>query len=138
MLFASKNPPKNLSKTRPGERKNRCRKRVVFQHRFFHVLGSILGGFGLPRWSQDGPKWRAKFMTVAPRSAFKSNLFSKTRFGALRPRFWSPGPRFWRPWASILEGLGLQMGSFKVAGRQKRRDLPRTCRDMAAQRESVS
>ena len=54
LRFWSKKPTKNLPKTRPEPFKNRCRNRVVFQHRFFHVLVSILGPLGPPRWSQVG------------------------------------------------------------------------------------
>ena len=52
MRFRSHNPSKNLAKTRPEPFKNRCRKRVDFQHRFFEVLASIWEGLGL----QDGAK----------------------------------------------------------------------------------
>ena len=54
MRFWSKKPTKNLSKTRPEPFKNRCRKRVVFQHRFFQVSASILEPLGPPTWSQVG------------------------------------------------------------------------------------
>ena len=33
---------------------NRCRKRIVFQHRFFRVSASILEGLGPPTWNQIG------------------------------------------------------------------------------------
>ena len=46
--FSSFGPPKTTSEPF----KNRCQKRVVFQHRFFGVLASILEPLGLPRWSQ--------------------------------------------------------------------------------------
>ena len=36
----------------PEPFQNRCRKRVVFQHRFFRVSASILEGLGPPTWSQ--------------------------------------------------------------------------------------
>ena len=52
--FWSKKPTKNLPKTRSEPFKNRCQKRVVFQHRFFRVSASILEGLGLPTWSQVG------------------------------------------------------------------------------------
>ena len=45
---------KNLSKTMSEPLKNRWQKRVVFQHRFFHVLASILASCGPPNWSQVG------------------------------------------------------------------------------------
>ena len=52
--FWSKKPTKNLPKTKSEPFKNRCKKRVVFQHRFFRVSGSILEPLGLPRWNQIG------------------------------------------------------------------------------------
>ena len=52
MDFRSKKPTKNLSKTTSEPFQNRCRKRVVFQHRFFRVSASILEGLGPPTWSQ--------------------------------------------------------------------------------------
>ena len=54
MRFWSKKPTKNLSKTRPEPFKNRCRKRIVFQHRFFQVSASILEPLGPPTWNQVG------------------------------------------------------------------------------------
>ena len=51
-LDKSKKPTKNLSKMRSEPSKNRCRKCVVFQHRFFRVSASILDPLGPPRWSQ--------------------------------------------------------------------------------------
>ena len=44
----------NPSKTRSEPFKNRCRKRVDFQHRFFEILASIWEGLGPPTWSQVG------------------------------------------------------------------------------------
>ena len=55
MPFGSEKPTKNPSKTRSEPFKNRCQKRVVFQHRFFEVLASIwepLGPPSPPRCSQ--------------------------------------------------------------------------------------
>ena len=61
--LGSEKPSKNPRKTMPEPFQNRCQKRVVFQHRFFRVWGSILEPLGLPRWSQlsvlgsqDAPK----------------------------------------------------------------------------------
>ena len=54
MDLGTKKPSKNLSKTMPGRPKNRCRNRVVFEHRFFGVSASILEPLGPPRWSQVG------------------------------------------------------------------------------------
>ena len=62
MLSRSKKPIKNPSKTRSEPFKNRCRKRIVFQHRFFRVSALILEGLGPPRWSQVGPKGPAKLL----------------------------------------------------------------------------
>ena len=52
--FFSEKPTKNPSKMRSEPFQNRCRKRVVFQHRFFRVSDSILEPLGPPRWSQVG------------------------------------------------------------------------------------
>ena len=46
--FWSKKPTKNLPKTKSEPFKNRCKKRVVFQHRFFQVSASILEPLGPP------------------------------------------------------------------------------------------
>ena len=54
MRFGRQNHAKNHSKTRPGPFKNRCRKHVDFQYRFFENLASIWEGLGPPRWSQVG------------------------------------------------------------------------------------
>ena len=53
-IFGRKKPTKNPSKTRPEPLQNRCWKCVVFQHRFFRVLASILEPLGPPTWSQVG------------------------------------------------------------------------------------
>ena len=50
--FGFEKPPKNPSKTRPEPFQNRCRKCIVFQHRFFRLWALILKGFWPPRWSQ--------------------------------------------------------------------------------------
>ena len=52
--FSFQKSSQNPSKTRSKPFKNRCRKRVDFQHRFFEVLASIWEGLGPPRWSQVG------------------------------------------------------------------------------------
>ena len=62
MLFSSQKRTKNPSKTMSEPLKNRCRKRVVFQHRFFGVSASILEGLGPPRWSQVGSQGPAKLL----------------------------------------------------------------------------
>ena len=54
MHFRSKKSTENPSKTMPEPFKNRCRKRIDFQHRFFQVLASIWEGRGLPTWSHVG------------------------------------------------------------------------------------
>ena len=54
MHFWSKKPTKNPPKTRSEAFRNRCRKRVVFQHRFFRLSDSILEPLGPPTWSQVG------------------------------------------------------------------------------------
>ena len=59
------NPPQNPCKTRSEPLKNRCRKRVVFEHRFFTVSASILEGLGPPRWSQVGHFGLQKLGTAA-------------------------------------------------------------------------
>ena len=68
MYFSFKKPTKNPSKTTAEPFKNRCPKRVVFQHRFLRVWASILEPLGPPRWSQVGLKsqfssWGAPFFT---------------------------------------------------------------------------
>ena len=52
--FGFKKPPKNPSKTKAERLENRCQKRVVFQHRFFRVLASILEPLRPSSWSQVG------------------------------------------------------------------------------------
>ena len=54
MHFRFKKPTKTLSKTRTEPFKNRCRKCVVFQHRFFQVSASIVEPLGPPTWNQVG------------------------------------------------------------------------------------
>ena len=54
--FGIQKPSKNLLKTMPGRPKNRSRKHVVFEYRFFRILASILEALGPPTWSQVGSK----------------------------------------------------------------------------------
>ena len=61
----SKKPTKNPPKTRSEPFKNRYQKCVVFQHRFFRVLASILQPLGPPRWSQVGCKWPPDLKALA-------------------------------------------------------------------------
>ena len=90
-----KKPTKNPPKMRSEPFKNRCQKRVAFQHRFFRVSASILQGLGL----QDGAKLA------------KNRKFLKR--GCTFFTFWS-----WRSWKiaswsapdSILEPPGLDFG----------------------------
>ena len=60
MHFGSKKPTKNRPKSRSEPFKNRFKKRVVFQHRFFHVLGSILEPPGLPIRRAACSAWRVR------------------------------------------------------------------------------
>ena len=99
MHFSFQNSSQNPSKTRSEHFKNRCRKRVDFQHRFFEVLASIWEGLVLSRWSQVGSKWPPGLRAQPPKSLLKLNVFKKYRLGCSRARFWSLWPR-------ILEGLG--------------------------------
>ena len=48
MHFWFKKPTQNPSKTTSEPFKNRCKKRVVFHHRFFRALASILEPLGPP------------------------------------------------------------------------------------------
>ena len=66
----------NPSKTRSEPFKNRCRKRVDFQHRFFEVLASIWEGLGPPRWSQVGHFGLKKFRRL-PIFTFLSQMSLK-------------------------------------------------------------
>ena len=103
--FSFHKSSQNPSKTRSEPFKNRCRKRVDFQHRFFEVLDSIWEGLGPPRWSQVGhfgfkklgPVLKTLGMVVIF-CCFKLNVFYKLRLGGLQAPFW-------RLQGSILEGL---------------------------------
>ena len=75
MHFGSKKPTKNRPKSRSEPFKNRFKKRCFFQHRFFHVLGSIWEGFGEPTWTQVGPFWPKKTMMGAHLSLLKIKVF---------------------------------------------------------------
>ena len=95
--FSFQKSSQNPSKTRSEPFKNRCRKRVDFQHRFFEVLASIWEGLGPPRWSQVGQK-TTKITKGFFFGCLKLNVFYKLRLGGLQAPFW-------RLQGSILEGL---------------------------------
>ena len=99
MDLGSKKPSKNLSKTMPGRPKNRSRNRIVFQHRFFRVLASILEPLGPASWSHVGSKSFPKVFPQLPWSLLKLDAFLKWCLG----RFWA---QFWKPWPLILESQG--------------------------------
>ena len=61
MHFGSKKPTKNHPKSRSEPFKNRFKKRCFFQHRFFHVLGSIWEGFGSQLGAKLGQNGKKKF-----------------------------------------------------------------------------
>ena len=66
MHFWFKKHTKNPSETMSEPSKNRCQKRIVFRHRFFWVLASILEPIiGPPSWSQVG-NFRAKNFDGCP------------------------------------------------------------------------
>ena len=52
--FSCKKSSKNPSKIKPGRLKKRCQKHVIFGHRLFRVLASILESLGPPSWRQNG------------------------------------------------------------------------------------
>ena len=90
----SKKPTKNFSKTRPEPFKNRCRKRVVFQHRFFQVSASISERLGLPTWSQVDLKPQIRQRLSPPRHEDAPlqerslvDVFKKLRLGGFQARF---------------------------------------------------
>ena len=108
--FRSEKPTENPSKMRSEPFQNRCRKRVVFQHRFFRVSAWILEGPGTSNLEPSWPFWPKNFAGSAPFYLLKLSVFKKLRLGGLWPRFWKPG-------GSILEGPG---SIFKGFGRLKR------------------
>ena len=113
--FSFQKSSQNPSKTRPEPFKNRCRKRVDFQHRFFEVLASIWEGLGPPRWSQVGHFGLKTLGTVLPKSVLKLDVFYKLRLGGLQAPFW-------RLQGSILEGLEMIFWYFcKLFGMLPRR-----------------
>ena len=59
-----KKPLKKHSETRSDPRKNQAKKRLAFQHRYFHVSGSILEGLGLKKRLQktDSPSTFFRYM----------------------------------------------------------------------------
>ena len=102
MRFGRQNYAKNHSKTRPGPFKNRCRKHVDFQHRFFENLASIWEGLGSPRWHQVGhvgpPKLlNSSFFTLLSCRSFKNGVLEGSRLD-----FGGSGARFWRVWGWFL------------------------------------
>ena len=128
--FDSKKPTKNPSKTRSEPFKNRCQKRVVFQHRFFGVSALILEGLDPSRWSQVGQKGPAKLSGQPLFYPLKLKFFKKWRLGGLRTRFWRPRAPFLRPRGSIWERSGAMFSRFLP--RMPR--LPRTPRTPAKTR----
>ena len=107
--FSFQKSSQNPSKTRTEPFKNRCRKRVDFQHRFFEVLASIWEGLGPPRWSQVGHFGFKTLGTVLPKSVLKLDVFwngvlegSRIHFGGSRARFWRVWGRFFETFASFL------------------------------------
>ena len=101
VYFSFQKSSKNPSKTRSEPFKNRCRKRVDFQHWFFEVLASIWEGLGPPRWSQVGSRPEdaaSKSLKGFFFGCLKLNVCYKLRLGGLQAPFW-------RLQGSILEGL---------------------------------
>ena len=93
----------------PEPLQNRFPKRVVFQHRFFRVLASILEVLGPPRWSQVGLKidlcvCSLLFLSLLNLKVLKNSVLEGSRldFGGSR--------------GSILEALG---SIFRGFGRRK-------------------
>ena len=78
---------KNPSKTRPEPFQNRCRKCIVFQHRFFRLSASILEGLGPPRWSQVGSFGSKKLPSKLLLKRLKLSVLKKWRLGGLQARF---------------------------------------------------
>ena len=96
MRFWSKKPTKNPSKTTSEPFKNRGRKRVVSQHRFFKVSASILEPLGPPTWSQVGhfglkTRRRLPVWTVLQPTSFKNSVLEASGLD-----FGGPGAQFWR------------------------------------------
>ena len=107
MNFRSKKPTKNPSKTRPEPLQNRCWKCVVFQHRFFRVLASILEPLGPPTWSQVGLKTMKFRVWNPPPTILKLNILLKLCLGG----FLAP---FWRLQGYILEPPWLDFNAILV------------------------
>ena len=105
MHFRPKKPTKNPSKTKSDTFKNRCWKHFVFQHRFFHVLGSILESLRLPRLNQVGHFWPPKTRDGAP---FEPSWIKCL----LKMASWRPQDSNLEPLGSILGGFGLDFGAF--------------------------
>ena len=70
MYFSHKKSSKNPLKMKPERLKNRCPKRINFWNRYFHVLVSILEGFGPPSWSQVGHLGLSGPSPKPPKSSF--------------------------------------------------------------------
>ena len=101
--FSFQKSSQNPSKTRSEPFKNRCRKRVDFQHRFSKVSVSIWEGLEPPRWNQVGyfgsPKLldRPSWAFLSDRS-FKNSVLDGSRFN-----FGGPRARSWRLWGGFFE-----------------------------------
>ena len=83
----------------PGRPKNRCRNRVVFEHRFFGVSASILEPLGPPRWSQVRLSGRKIWSGYGPGVILKTFQLK----GILKMASW-------RPPGLILEAPGFDFG----------------------------
>ena len=112
LRFWSKKPTKNLPKTRPEPFKNRCRKRVVFQHRFFQVSASILEPLGPPTWNQVGSKTYFSQGGTLFFSPLKLNVFKNGVSDGSDIDFGGSWPRFWKLQVSILDGSGIDFSKF--------------------------
>ena len=94
----------------PERLKHRLRKRCFSLHRFFRILGLILGGFGISSWIQVGPKKRR----TKDQDPLESHLVMVGGFGQSLERawagFWEGLGRFWersgRVWGGFWEGFG--------------------------------
>ena len=97
MRFRSQNPSKNLAKTRPEPFKNRCRKRVDFQHRFSKVLASIWESLGPPRRNQVGYFGSPKLLDRPSWAFFSDRSFKNSVLDGSRLN------QFWRLWGRFFE-----------------------------------
>ena len=80
-----------------------------FWHRFFHDFCSIWEANLGPCWPHFRLKWGGP--NLKPPS-FLLGLCYFSILGTSWPPLGAIWPRFWRVWDSILEGLGLDFGSF--------------------------